>query len=148
QALDVADRGIALEFANVRKPVGAVAMREAGKELLQDFASVGDQSIVDLDILVDFGAIDFYVNLARVSCICAQVTGDAIVKPHSNGNEEIGLLNRVIDPSLAVHAHHAEIERVGGGETTDAEKCHRDGEVAATHKLRERTHRAGDHDSV
>ena len=57
-------------------------------------------------------------------------------------------LNGVIDPGFAVHAHHAEIHRIGSREAADAEKRHGDGNVAGADELLESVHRAGKHDAV
>ena len=37
---------------------------------------------------------------------------DTVVEPHAERDEEVGFLDRGVDPRLAVHAHHAEIQRV------------------------------------
>ncbi len=81
--------------------------------------------------------IHFDVNLAGVAGVGAQVAGDAIVEAHADGDQQIGFLDGVIDPSFAVHAHHAEIERIGGREAADAEQRHRDGNVAGVGQIRE-----------
>ena len=120
-------------------------MRE---QLFENFASIADESGVHLDVLVDFGAIDFDVNLARALGVGAQVAGDAIVEAHADGDEQVGFLNGVIDPGFAVHAHHAEIQRIVGREAADAEKGHGDGEVAGADELLEGAHGAGNHDAV
>ena len=38
--------------------------------------------------------------------------GHPVVEAHAAGDEKVGVLDRVVDPGLAVHAHHAERERV------------------------------------
>ena len=55
-----------------------------------------------------------------------QVAGDAIVEAHAEGQQQIGLLNRGVDPGLAVHAHHAEVQRMVRGDAAEAEQRHRD----------------------
>src|SRR5260221_588282 len=87
-------------------------MFEAGQQLLEDFVRVADESGVDFDVFVDFRAVDFDVNLARFLCVRAEIAGNAIVKAHSNSDQQIRFLDCVIDPGFAVHAHHAEIERI------------------------------------
>ena len=41
-------------------------------------------------------AINFDVNFARVPRVGAQVAGDAIVKAHADGDQQVGFLNRVL----------------------------------------------------
>jgi len=64
--------------------------------------------------------------------------GDAVIEAH-------GLLrsrgrlpwNGVIHPRFAVHAHHAEIERIVGREAAAAEQCHGNVELASANELLE-----------
>ena len=78
-----------LIWASQRSAVGLLDVRN---QLFEGFASVADESGVDLDVLVDFGAVDFDVNFARALGVGAQVAGDAIVEAHADGDEKIGLL--------------------------------------------------------
>ncbi len=48
------------------------------------------------------------MDLLRVEGVVGKVAGDAVVEAHPEGEEQVGLLNGVVDPGLAVHAHHAE----------------------------------------
>ncbi len=132
--------GVALEVADVSEPVGALAGFHVGKELLEDFAGVAYQSGVHFDVLVDLGAIDFDVNLAGIAGVGLQVAGDAVIEAHADGDQQIGFLNGVIDPSFAVHAHHAEIQRIAGREAADAEQRHGDREMAGANELLEGLH--------
>ena len=78
-----------------------------------------------------------------------QIAGDAIVEAHADSDQQVGFLNGVIDPGFAVHAHHAEVQRIDGREAADAEQRHRDRECC---RLRTNCsnvlHRAGNHDAV
>src|SRR5580700_9305199 len=129
QALDVADGGVTLQLLDVRKPGAAVRIHDVRNELFESFTSIADKSGVYLDVLVDFSAVDFDVNLASALRIGAQVAGDAVIEAHADGDEQVGLLNGVIDPSFAVHAHHAEVHGIGSREAADAEKRHGDGNI-------------------
>ena len=66
QALNVAYGGIALQLIDVREPVAAVASLDERSQLFEHFARVADQSGIHVNVLIDFRAIDFDVNLARV----------------------------------------------------------------------------------
>src|ERR1700730_1768086 len=123
-------------------------MFEAGQKLLKDFARIADQSSVHFNVLIYLRAVDLDVNLARFLRVGAQIAGDAIVKAHTDGDEQISFLDRVIDPRFSVHAHHAEIERVAGREAANAEERHGYRKIASVHELVEHAHRAGNHDAV
>ena len=97
---------------------------------------VADEGYVDADVLVDFGGVDFDVDLFGVGGVAGEVAGDAVVEAHAEGEEEVGLLDGVVDPGLAVHAHHAEREGMVGGEGSEAEQGAGDGDLAALRRRR------------
>ena len=91
-----------------------VAFGSSGEERssVEDLFEVADEGDVDADVLVDLGGVDLDVDLLRVGRVAGEVAGDAVVEAHPEGEQEVGLLDGVVDPGLAVHAHHAERERV------------------------------------
>ena len=102
------------------EPCGAVAAADARQQLFQHLAQIADQRHIDLDVLVDLGRVHLDVNLLGLGGIGRGGSGDAIVEAHAAGDQQVGLLNGVVDPGLAVHAHHAQVERVRGGECAQA----------------------------
>ena len=103
---------------------------------------------VDADVLVQLGAIDVDVNLLRVARVGLEVAGDAVVEPHAERDQQVGLLNRVVDPRLAVHAHHAEVERMRRRHAADAEQRHRDRNLRALGEREDLALGARQHDAV
>ncbi len=79
-----------------------------GQEKLEDLFEVADERDVGADVLVDLGGVDLDVDLLRGGSVAGEVAGDAVVEAHAEGEQEVGLLDGVVDPGLAVHAHHAE----------------------------------------
>ena len=71
------------------------------------------------------------MDLLGVGRVAGEVAGDAVVEAHAEGEQQVGLLDGVVDPGLAVHAHHAERERVVGGEGAEAEQRAGDGDLLA-----------------
>src|SRR5512147_2757804 len=96
----------------------------AGKQIGEEGAEVADQSNVNRNVVVDLGGIDLDVNLLGVGRVSFEVAGDAVVEAHAEGDEQIGFLDGMIDPGFAVHAHHAEVERMRSREGADAEQRH------------------------
>src|SRR5712664_1839605 len=117
-------------------------------QTFEHLARIADKSGVDLHVLVDFGAINLNVDLAGALGVRPEVAGDAVVEAHADCNEEVGFLNRIVHPGLAVHTHHAEIEGITGREAADAEKCHRNRIIAGADEFFKDTHSAGNHDAV
>ena len=119
---DVADGGVAFRVDLARaRWVGS--FREQRQEVFEDFFEVADQGYVGADVLVDLGGVDLDVDLFCVLRVVGEVAGDAVVEAHAEGEEEVRFLDGVVDPRLAVHAHHAEGERMGGGKAAKAEQC-------------------------
>src|SRR5579863_1383458 len=110
QILDVADRGCALGRFNGLEPGGAVASGHTRQKLFQHGAQIADESDVDLNVFVDFGGVDFDVNFFGFQGIGGGGSGDPIVEAHAAGDQQIGLLNCMVDPGFAMHAHHAHVE--------------------------------------
>ena len=125
QILDVADRRVALQLVDVAQPGGALAVGDARQQVLEHVAQVADDADVDRDVLADLGRVDVDVDLARVRRVGLEVAGDAIVEAHAEREQQVGFLNRGVDPGLAVHAHHAEVQRVRRRDAADAEQRHR-----------------------
>ena len=138
---DVADGGGAFAGVDLGEPGGGFGVQsssasgyrlcsgEQGLEEVQDFFQVADEGYVYLDVFVDFAGVDFYVDLFGVGGVLGEVAGDAVVEAHAEGEQEVGLLDGVVDPGLAVHAHHAELEGVGGGDGAEAEQGAGDGDL-------------------
>src|SRR5260370_24815096 len=126
-------------------PGGMVAGFDVWCEPFEYLTRIADEGGVNLYVLVDFGAVDFNVDLVGALGVTAKVAGDAVVKTHADGNEEVGLLNGVVNPGFAVHTHHAEVERIIGGGAADAQERDGDRILAGTDALLESAHRAGNH---
>ena len=79
------------------------------------------------------------MDLLRFGRVGCQRAGDPIVKAHPAGNQQVGFLDGVVDPRLAMHAHHAQVQFVGGGKAAQAKQGtgHRD-----LRPLRQRAHLA------
>ena len=112
------------------------------EQVQQRLAQVGDDRRVGLDVLVHLRRVDVDVDLLRVDRVGREVAGDAIVEAHAERQQQVGLLNRVIDPRFAVHAHHADVERMAGRETAETEQRHRHRRVDPLRELPHFGHRA------
>ena len=65
-----------------------------------------------------------------------EVAGDAIVEAHAERDQQVGFLNGRVDPRFAVHAHHAEVERMRRRQAADAEQRHRDRDAGGSTNAR------------
>ena len=148
QVLNVAHCGIALQLVDRIQPVTTINRFDMRQQFQQDFPQVADQRNIDFDILVDLRRIDLDVYLFCIGRVSFQRTGDAIVEAHAKGQQQVGFLDRVIDPGFSVHAHHAEIQRVRRGQRAQAKEreCNRD--AGALGKIAHLAHRSGNDDAV
>ena len=114
--------GAALNIFDIGQPLRAVAVLDVREQFLQHFPRVADDWHVDVDVLVDLGRVELDVDLLCVLRVGLEVARHAVIEAHADGDDQIGLLNCLVDPGLAVHAHHAEVERVGRWETAEAQE--------------------------
>src|SRR6266478_2905250 len=129
-------------------PRAVIAGLKVRHQPFEYLARIADQRRVNRHVLVDLSAVDLNMDLAGALGVCAQVTSDAVVKTHADGDEQVGLLYGVVHPRFAVHTHHAEVERIVGREAADAEERHGDGIIAGADEVLERAYRTGNHDAV
>ncbi len=142
QVLDVAHRNGALARFNRLEPCRSIAPCDARQQIFKHCAQIADQRDIDLDVLVDFGWIDLDVNLLGLQRVGAQRAGHAIVKAHAAGNQQICFLNCSVDPRLAVHAHHAQVQRMRSREVAQPQQRERHGNLRALGQRLHLLHRA------
>ena len=81
-------------------------------QLFDHGPNVADDRHVGAANLAELGGIDVDVNDLRVRRERRDLAGDAIVEARSQGDQQIGLLHRRDGGVVAVHARHAEAQRV------------------------------------
>ena len=92
------------------------------QQLVQHFPQVADQRNIHFDVLVDLRRIDLNVDLFGIGSIGFQISRDPVIESHAEGEQQIRFLDGVVHPGFAVHAHHAQIERMRRGKRTDAQQ--------------------------
>ena len=126
--------------------------RSPGGHVRQPFGDRRPQVLrdrdVDADVLVELGAIDVDVNLARAEGVGLEIARHPVVEAHPERDEQVGLLDGGVHPVLAVHAHHPEIERVAGRHAADAEQRDRDGDPRPFGQREDLPLGAGEHHAV
>ncbi len=148
QVLDVAHRRRALAGLDGLEPRRALAAprtrtTDARQQLFQHFAQIAHQRHVGLHVLVDLRGVDFDMNLLGLGGVGGERAGHAIVEAHAAGDEQIGFLNGAVHPRLAVHAHHAQAQRMRGRKTADAEQRKAHGNLGALGQRAHLLHGAG-----
>ena len=132
--LDVVYRNCALARFNCLEPCEPSRPATRGSNCSSTSRKIADQRHIDFDVLVDLSRVDFNVNLLGLQRIGRGGSGHAIVKAHAAGDEQIGFLDGVIHPRLAMHAHHAQVERMRCGKSAEAEQRERNRNLCALGK--------------
>ena len=88
------------------------------------------------------------MDLLRVRRVRLQSAGDTVVEAHAECQQKIGLLDRVIDPGFAVHAHHAEVHGMGCREGAETKQRERNRNTGAFGEVAYLLHCAGNDDPM
>ena len=108
-------------------PLAPVAGGDPGVDRLQERLDVGVNRYMCELIFVDFGCVDVDVHDLAVLGKLAELPGDAVVKPHAQGQQQVGVVDRVIGVDRAVHSQHVEREVMIAGHRAQAVHGHRHG---------------------
>src|SRR4030095_2141240 len=111
QLFDVANGRPASQLADARDPGVVMVRLDEGQPVAQHGLEIAGDRDVGLDVLVQLRRIDVDVDLFRVRRVRRELAGDAIVEAHAEGDQQVRLLDRLVYPVLAVHAHNAQVER-------------------------------------
>ena len=90
---------------------------QSGQRLL----AVGNHSHVGLHVLVYLAAVDVQMNHLCLLGIGLQRASDTVAETHADGNEHIALLLFHVRRIVAVHAQHAHVQRMVGGQCRESE---------------------------
>ena len=71
----------------------------------QDAFDVAHDRDFDGHVLADLGRVDVHVDDSGVGSEGGDVAGDPVIETHSQGNEQVRRLDRLVGVLPAVHAH-------------------------------------------
>ena len=109
---------------------------------------IAGEGHVHPDVFVEFGRIDVDVDLGGVRGVGLEVAGDPIVEPHPERDEQVGLLDGLVHPRLAVHPHHSHVQGMVRRDRADAEERHGDRYLGALGQFPDLPHRTRYQDAV
>ena len=126
--------GIRILFLPLGDP--RVPRGEIGRRRLDDRVELAERGLdvrhdrhVDEFVLVDLGRVDVDVDDEPVLGEGLDLARDTVVEPHAHGDQEVGLVDRVVGVDAAVHAEHVERERVVAGVGPEPHQGHGDGDA-------------------
>ena len=85
-------------------------------------------------VLVDLRRVDVDVDDLAVLGELADLAGHAVVEAHAEGQQQVGLVDRVVGVDGAVHAEHLQAEVVVGREAAEAVQRQADGDAGASRR--------------
>ena len=129
-------------------PVAVIAGLDAGVDGVEEGFDVGVDGDVGGLVLVDLGGVDIDVDDAPVLAELGDLAGDAVVEPDADGEQQVGLVDRVVGVDRAVHAEHAEGQVVVAGHGAEALEGHGDGDLGFLGELAELAVGAGGDDTA
>jgi hypothetical protein len=86
---------------------------------------------------VDLRGVDVDVHDARARRKRLELAGDAVVEPHAEGHQQVGLVDGIVGVDGAVHAEHLQRVGVVAGERAEAHQRRRDGRAGAAREFAE-----------
>ena len=89
---------------------------EGAQQVVDDRTAVADDGDVGPAHLVVFGRVDVHVDHLGLGGEGVHPAGDPVVEPAAQGDEQVGALHGGDRGVVAVHARHAQAQRVGVGE--------------------------------
>ena len=111
---------------------------EHGDELLDHEPAVAHDRHVGAAHLAELGGVDVDVDDLRLGGEGGHLAGDAVVEAAAQGDEQVGPLHRRDRGVVAVHARHAEGQRVAVGEGPAGHEGGDDVDVAQLGQLAQR----------
>ena len=126
----VVERFVALPRLALLDPGGDIVGR------LDDLVQLGERVLhvaahgdVGRLVLVELRGVDIDVDDLAVLAELFDFARHAVVEPHAEGDQQIGLFDGVVGVHRAVHAEHVERQRVVAGKRAEAHHGHRHGDA-------------------
>ena len=123
-AIRVAQRLGFAPFLDLPQPVGIRILQLGGpqdlEQVLQGLPQIADDRVLGRLDLVDLRGIDVDVHNLAVLGELADLARNAVVEADTQGEQEIGLVDRVVGEHRAVHAEHLQAEEVIAGKAAQA----------------------------
>ena len=99
-------------------------------------------------VLAHLSRVDVYVNDLRLGSEGADLACNAVIEPHADADDEVGLIDGPVVMGLAMHARHAQVQDVVALETADAEQRRHHRNLRALGQLGQFRECAGDDHAV
>ena len=116
-------------------PLAVVAGLDPRVDRLEERLHVGVDRDVGGLVLVDLRGVDVDVDDLAVLGELRELARHAVVEPHAEGQQQVGLADRDVRVDGAVHAEHAERQVMVAGDRAQALQGHGDGDLGLLDEL-------------
>ena len=124
---------------------GAVAAMQVGGagegQLGQGGGDIAAHAGIGMPQLADLAGVDVHVDDARVRRELGQLAGGAVVETRADHDQQVGFLHRQVGGAAAVHAQHAQVERMRGRQGAQAFQGQHGRDLGGVDEGAERRHR-------
>src|SRR5579871_5716717 len=139
---------LVLHLPDLRQPLARVARRHLLQHRLEHVARVPDDGDGHAHVLADLRRVNIHVDDSGVRREGGCLAGHAVVEAPADVEEHVALLDGAIDVDPAVHAGHADRERMVFGESADAVQGGDNRDAGPLGQQAQLFHRAGLNDAV
>src|SRR5579884_366787 len=127
-------------------PVTVVSGRDPGGKTVHHLPRIALDGDLSRNNFFQLGSVDIDVNDLSVRRELGDFAGYPVVEAHADGQNDVGFVDRAVGPAMAVHAGHAEGERMCLGEGAETKEGRRDGSVDSLGEETERRIGSGEND--
>ena len=106
-------------LGDLLKPCGVLVFLDVRQNLFKEGLCVGNDRASRFNVLVDLRGVDVHMDDAGARCEVAGVGGNAIGEACADAEQQVAALYRPVGGNRAVHADHAEAQRVVVGHAAD-----------------------------
>ena len=110
---------LCLPFGNLRAPCVVLCLLDIRHNLFEEGLRIGNNSIVNADVLIDLRVVNVNVDNLRRRCKTLGVGRNAVGEAGADADQQVTALNRPCGRNRTVHADHAEAERLGIRDAAD-----------------------------
>ena len=101
-----------LPLGNLCHPRGMLVFLNKRQHCFEESFGVRHNGIIGCHVLIDFGCVNIHMDDLCRRCKAIRIGRNAVGEPRAERNHQICLINRKTSRNLAVHADHAEIQRI------------------------------------
>ena len=134
---DVGLGGVVAPLAQFLDPDLMAPVFDERQQRRQCLAQIADYGDVGHHVLAHLGLVQLEMDDGGLLGKAVQAAGDAVVEAHAHGDEHVTVLDGAIGEGFAVHAAHAQAERMALGDVARAQQRGDHGNLGLFHQFQQ-----------